>query len=550
MFKKILPIIVLVLLSIFSILNLFNAGLPNTHDGQDHVVRIASFYKSLSEGNIVPRWASNLNWGYGHPVLMFLYPLPSYFASFFHFLGFNLVDSLKIVFGISFVASGIGMYIWLKEFLDEKSSFVGSILYIFAPYRFIDMYVRGALGEHVAFVFIPIVLFFVMKINKDKKFNFLLSIGLSVSLAGLILSHNAISLMLLPFIFAYILYLFYQGKNIKFFLRAVSSIMLGFVISAFFWVPAFLEGKYTLRDIVTGNEALTRFVDFRNIIYSTWSYAGTGQFSVQLGILQWIVVLFFPFVAILLFKNGKNFIPIYFFTFIYFILSLFLMLSGSSFIWNHFTILEKFQFPWRFLSVSVFTSAILGAFFVSVFPDKLKSSVMIVIAIFAIFFSKDYLKAQGYVLRPESFYTSIYNGTTDTGESSPIWSVRFMENRPKDDVEIIDGKAKFLKISKTSINHKYEINVESSSAGIRENTVFFPGWKVYIDGKENRDIQFQDGHNRGVIVFYVEKGKHIVNVVFEDTGLRKVANIISISGILFLIFYYVLYFYKIKLFKK
>src|SRR5688572_26239531 len=109
-------------MSLIPLGDLLNQGLPVTHDGQDHVARIANFYKNLEEGTIIPRWGANLNWGYGHPILMFLYPLPSYLASFFHFLGFSLVDSTKFVFGLAFIASGIAMYIWVREFLSEQAA--------------------------------------------------------------------------------------------------------------------------------------------------------------------------------------------------------------------------------------------------------------------------------------------------------------------------------------------------------------------------------------------------------------------------------------------
>ena len=78
----------LILLSLFPLMDLLHPGLFDAHDSPDHVARIANFYQNLAEGTIIPRWAGNLNWGYGHPILMFLYPLPSYAASLFHFLGF------------------------------------------------------------------------------------------------------------------------------------------------------------------------------------------------------------------------------------------------------------------------------------------------------------------------------------------------------------------------------------------------------------------------------------------------------------------------------
>src|SRR5207253_11243745 len=86
----------LCLLSLLPLADLFHPGLPITHDGQDHVARIANFYQNLSEGVAIPRWAPHLNWDYGHPIIMFLYPLPSYVASLFHGLHINLIDSTKL----------------------------------------------------------------------------------------------------------------------------------------------------------------------------------------------------------------------------------------------------------------------------------------------------------------------------------------------------------------------------------------------------------------------------------------------------------------------
>src|SRR5215213_4479111 len=111
MHKKFLFPLLILILCILPLLDLLHPGLPKTHDGQDHVARIANFYQSLQQGIIIPRWAANLNWGYGHPILMFLYPMPSYIASFFHFLSFSLVDSTKIVFALSFLLTTVTMYL-------------------------------------------------------------------------------------------------------------------------------------------------------------------------------------------------------------------------------------------------------------------------------------------------------------------------------------------------------------------------------------------------------------------------------------------------------
>ncbi len=536
--KRKYVIVLLFLMSLIPLLDLFHPGLPITHDGVDHVARIANFYQNLIEGNIVPRWAENLNWGYGHPILMFLYPLPSYVASAFHFLGFSLIDSTKIVFGLAFVLSGLTMYFFVQEALDEEAGFVSAVLYLLAPYRFVDLYVRGAIGEHVAFIFPPLICYFLLKLSK--KYSYWYVVGGVLSLAGLILSHNAITLMFLPLIFLYILYLSWISSSKKYFIRnTLYVILLGFGISSFFWVPAFFEGKYTLRDIVTKGGYAMNFVSLRDFLYGPWSYGGSGQFTVQIGIMQWLMVIFILPITVMLRKKKNNAWIITAVLGVTFFITLFFMTSQSKIIWEKITILQKFQFPWRFLSLTVFIAALFGGFFVSAFGAKWKKVIVLAMTCLVFWFSKDYWHANGYLIKPESFFSGIYLGTTDTGESSPIWSVRFMESPPKSRFELIGGDATIREDKRTTTKHIYTIDVKTKIAQIRENTLYFPGWIVMVDNRPVA-IEFQSGVNRGVITFFLERGMHTVILLFKETKLRYLSDTISVFSLVILLLWGIL----------
>lgn len=527
----------LLLVLIFSLIPLFDLlrpGLPITHDGQDHVARIANFYQNLSEGTIIPRWGANLNWGYGHPVLMFLYPLPSYIASLFHLLNFSLVDSTKLVFAVSFILSGLFMFIFLRELLDDFSAFIGGMIYIFAPYRFVDLYVRGALGEHVAFVFLPLIFYFLLRLSREKYFNrTTIALG-AISFSGLFLSHNAISVMFLPIALLYSLLLSLSEKKKKeVLLRHLLIFILGIGLSSFFLLPAFFEGKYTLRDIVTAKDYATRFMDLSKFFYGEWNYGISGQFSVQIGILHWIFTFLALPIAFILYKKRNNLWKLMLLLEAIFVSALFLMTPNSKFIWDKITILQKFQFPWRFLTITVFTSSILGSIAISQLKYYRKLLAVILI-VFILLLNKDYWHPKGYLLKDDSFFKNIYNGTTDTGESSPIWSIRFMENRPASHAQVIKGKGEIKELYRSSTKHEYEINSMGSSR-IRENTLYFPGWQVLVDGKKT-DIEFQDQQNRGIMTFNLSKGLHKVSVEFEETKLRLISDLISVFSIIFLFY--------------
>lgn len=534
-FKNKIFILIFIVLAVLPIISLFHSGLPWTHDGQDHVVRIANFYQSLSEGNVIPRWAENLNWGYGHPILEFLYPLPSYTASFFHFTGFSLVDSTKIVFGLGVVFSLFFMYLWLSQFTSKFSALFGAVLYTYAPYRFVETYVRGDIGENLAFAFVPLVLFFIYRLYKKTDYKYTI-LG-EVSLALLILAHNAISLMFVPVIIFYSALLIYLSKNRKsLIINHLSLILLGFALSAFFWIPALLEGKYTLRNIVTKGTYVQSFVSFGKLIYGPWSYGGSGQFTVQFGLFQWLALLLYPFTFYKLKKDKYN-LYLILVLIVFSLLSIFIMLPISNFIWERIILLQNFQFPWRFLAIVVFTTSVLGALLLEAISDKInaKSLTILTIVIISIilFISSFYWYPKGYLYKPVSFYTGIYNGTTDTGESAPIWSVRFMEKRPKAHLEVIDGSARIKELQRTSTYHKYQVTVNKKTL-LEENTLYFPGWEIKANGKV-QNIEFQNMTYRGVMLFSLEKGSYIVEAAYKETKLRAFADAISITVIFILL---------------
>ena len=520
---------ILIVLSLIAVLALMHPGLPITHDGQDHVARIANFYQNLAEGNLIPRWAANLNWGYGHPVLEFLYPLPSYFASIFHAIGFSLVDSVKVVNGFGMILSLVFMFFWLKQFLGKEPALLGAFLYTYAPYRFVDLYVRGDVGENLDFAFVPLVLYFIYKLYKKPKVQYLF-LG-SLSLAFLILAHNAIALITVPFIFSYALYLIWLSKlNKSLIINLASLLFFGFALSAFFWIPALLEGKFTLRNIVTKGGYLARFVNFKDLLYGPWSYGGSGVFTQQLGVVQWVALIFSPILAFVLwFKKDKHYILVVG-CLLYTLLAIFLMLPVSNFLWARIMLLQNFQFPWRFLAITVFSTAVLAALVVERIPKKLQLIVVIVLIVLVLLISKDYVNANGYLYKPASFYTGIYSSTTDTGESSSIWSERFMEHIPNSHLEVLDGKAIVTELVRTSTSHIYNVSVTKKTL-FKENTLYFPGWRIQANNLPV-DVQFQNMQYRGTMLFFLDKGNYVVEAKYTETKLRFLSDLISLISLI------------------
>ena len=148
-------------------------------------------------------------------------------------------------------------------------------------------------------------------------------------------------------------------------------------------------------------------------------------------------------------------------------------------------------------------------------------------------------RSKAYDVKPEAYYSGIYNSTTDTGESSPVWSVRFMEHRPTAEYEVIEGQANIRVIERTTTKHSFVVEA-ITEARILDNTLYFPGWEVSVNGRKLDNVAeliYQDPMYRGLMTFRVPAGESRVVVKFTDTKLRKVANILSIAGLAVIVLY-------------
>ena len=563
--KRAVFIGIVLFLGLLPLADLLSPGVFIGHDTKDHIVRIAHFYQSLSEGIIIPRWSSNLNWGYGHPVMMFLYPLPSYTAALFRLLGLSFEQVTELVFAVGYVLSGLTMYLWarsipsenhtsLSAIVRELAGIVGATLYLYAPYRFVDVYVRGAIGENFFFIWPPLVLLFTQ--NVVRSYSALSIVGLSISIAGMLLSHNALSIMFLPVVVGYgVVRLFSEVSrktnksygNHAFTKIAVLaySYILGFGMSAFFLIPAFIEGKYTLRSIVTQGVTLDRFETLGRIVYSPWSFGGTGQLSVQLGIVQWIVVIV-GLAMVLRSVRVSEYQGVLIGSYVVLLISIYFMTKESMWVYTTFDIFQTFQFPWRWLSLALFAPSVIGALIVYRLSSRTAYICAGGIVALSLFTTMTYWHAEDHTARSHKYYTGIYEGTTDTGESSPVWSIRFMEHRPNVAADIVEGEGDILFAGRTSVSRKYVVSISGEKARVLENTLYFPGWNVYIDGVKQRlsDVWWQDPAYRGLITYFVPSGEHDVLIIFERTNVRAFSEAISAMSIVYIMLLTVFSVYK------
>jgi hypothetical protein len=77
--------------------------------------------------------------------------------------------------------------------------------------------------------------------------------------------------------------------------------------------------------------------------------------------------------------------------------------------------------------------------------------------------------------------------------------------------------------------------VESKVATLKENTLYFPDWKLIVNNKYY-PFSYTSASYSGLITFSLKKGFYKVEFSYHDTIIRLIARYISIFAFIFITF--------------
>lgn len=518
-------------LSIFSVFSLFQPGLPPSHDGEYHVIRFFEFYNTLQSGSVFPVWAQHLNFGYGVPLFNYVYPLPNYAASIFHFFGFSFVDSFKLNLIFASILGSITAYMLGFQKFGKWGGLLTSVFYTYAPYHFLDIYVRGSVGEVWALAFFPLPLFFINRIFAKVRTTDLLFLSISLSL--IIFSHNILSLMYVFFVCAYCIFVAIVTRK-----SFITLVYLGFgfimslLLSASFVVPALLEKKYVIGLNMFNYK--DHFPELFQLLIPSWGHGFSGigstgdQMSLQVGIVNLLLILVIS--ACFIFKKIKNDKAYVVFFLLSFFILFFLMTNYSRSVWDVFSPMGYFQFPWRLLSLVILCCAILAGSLASIFKSKIIYTLVILLLLLSTY---GYAKVPYMMDRSDEYYTSnstfIY-GTNSIGNAFQTKWLPPQANVSSVSAALQKGNGTIRKDILSPTRQKYGINLASEDK-IIFYTAYFPGWTVFADKKE-----IQGKEEKGLIVASLKGNEKIIELKLKDTPVRFISKLVSSVAWLAIIF--------------
>lgn len=522
-------IICLLIIDIIICLRLFLGEMPKGHDMMFHLSRIQGLADTIESGSFYAPIHVGL-YGYGYANGLFYSNLFFYFPSLLVRYGIPLLTAYKIfIILINIVTSMIMYYVMKRITKKEEIAFFSSVLYTTCCYRITDVVIRAAIGEVLAYAFIPLILLGLYEIiNGDSKKWYIFMLGFILTL------HSHIITTIIMFIFSFIIILLnikkiIKEKRLKYF---IYSALLGILLSAYFIFPLleqYLSDKFVLNTATLATETWRRAIEVKDIFVENFFIMNKNLFTpVGIGII-------FVIISILRIKIKEKSDLMKLCDFCLITGIIYLICTTNIFPWKLFNSLLAFiQFPWRmYLPATLFLSISSGIILSKILlENKDKKRWTIIVILYAISVGTllpFYYSFEHY----EKYYYDI-----SFGEYLPAHtSLNELRNRGK----VITSNNGEIDYSYDKNNLTIEINYDNNKNNdtyLEVPLLYYKGYKAIslVDGIE---YKLEKGQNN-IIKINLEKNSNHIKIYYAKTTVQRVSilvTLITIFSILIFHFY-------------
>ena len=553
--KKLL-VFLLALLAVFTTSwALFNTEFFRVHD-YVHAARIGEMLTGFQEGQLPVRWSANFGYGYGMPLFEFYAPLPFMVGAFLFWLNLDVVLVVKLLYILANVLTWVGAYFLGKQLLGKVEGVFIAFAYTLAPYRAVNLYVRGALSEAWAIMALPWVLLGIVFTVQRHRYGFWV---LLAGLVTLMLSHNLTTLMFVPtsllFGLGYLLWWKHQHQSKalqKELLRSIGQLAGAYALSigltAFYLFPALVEKDFTKIDSIFSGyfHYSHHFLYIRQFFSTTWGFGGSGwgpndgiSFFLGYGQLLALALTLAASLYLLIKKKKRSLPKLFWITSIaaLFGISCFMTLLRSKIIWDTIPLIAMIQFPWRWLSVASVMLAILGGVGVSLLQSqRLRIITTSVLCVIMVVTSWSYFRPESYMTNPHDlYYTDPEKIRREMSQILPDYIPKGMSDKlpPRETLYLIPaGLDKHVEVLVNRGHQKLFKTTFLSPVQFNPLIASYPGWEVQIDGKP---VKWTSGGQFGTILVDVPAGERLVGISLGRTPVRAVSDVVTLGSIVIVI---------------
>ena len=528
------------------------------HDFVFHVSRIEAITRSLSSG-IFPMRIDQLCFnGYGTADGVMYGSAFLYFPALLHLMGMSLTGAYNAYTVLMTGAAVYIAYYSLKGIVGDKAfSMAGAALYVIAPYRMLDVYMRSAVGEYTAMTFLPLIVYGLYRIYtediKEKKYKTAF-VPLFLGMSGIINSHVlTVEMTALAVLIVCVLLIRYTIKPARL-LELVKAAVATIVFNLGFLIP-FLDYSLTQNLYIytktnsylqsSAVEASRLFASFTNTT-SPQPIAGE-PLSKGMTISVGPALLIGFFVALAILFSQKDRIRKKRLGIMLFMSFLFAWMATVYFPWDTLfdrgkiaqSLIGAIQFPWRFLALS--TIACIFALIYAL-SDKDKKTGLFIVSVLAAISLIVSLYTVGLVASTyQSYLITDRKDFDDSGLKTGIWEYRLADfdseqiNLEAQDVLDSNGcTASLAERDGTRVVLYVEKAGEDAWAEIP-----LAYYRDYHTNREREGIVVTQG-NMGVLRVQIPEGCHgDIQIFFKEPWYWRIGEICSVLSLLALCFLFI-----------
>ena len=540
-------VIMLVLLgAVFASYPLFSGTIGFGHDLNFHLYRIEGIKDGILSGQFPVRIHPTHNNGYGY-ITASVYPeLFLYFPAVLRIFGLSPVMAYNtFLFGVN-VATALIMYYSAKGM--SKSKYVGliaSIIYTLSTWRVMNLYYRAAIGEALAMVFFPLVIYGLYCLLKgDKKKWWVLALGCTGVYQSHVISTVFVVITIIAAVLMFIKNFISDRRWLGFFKAGVLTVLLNL-----WYLVSFITYYFGLDMAIRHTKENTEF--FSNAIFPTQLFNifntnfGYSQLldkgmrsdmSLSLGV--GVTICLVIGIAYFIFRKKKE---IKNESFVFGILAfgvLLLFMATTLFPWELLQqnkLINMFagtvRMPWRFLSLASPIFCIAAAIIIgAVSKSDMSKRIVIMVTCFvcAITFVS---WGTAYTTQLDPALKKGYAVSTSgaVGLDNEYYVVGTNADRlTAEKYETSDG-VKVDSYYKSGTNIEAEISGAKNGSYIEVPLLYYPGYSAK-DNNGNK-LETEDGTNH-VLRINLQNGTDTVKIKYSGLWSFKLADAVTILTLL------------------
>ena len=533
------PSAVAVMCFLVIIVPLSIGGLHASGDLTVYLSFAQEFRSSLLEGDLFPAWTFD-NVGYGGVGLRFYPPMAGLTTALIASLTGSWFYAIWIYFILWLAVGCTGVYLFVRDWSTPQQGLLAGILYAIAPFPVAEIYQFSLYAEFAAGAIVPYCFLYITRSIRYQRWSD--AIGLTLSLSVLILTHIPTTIITGFSLFLYALFIIERRAIGNTILKVCTAGSLGLLLTAFYWLPVITELEWLKHN---QEKYSTAMAGYQQWIFPHILRAGEAPgylvpvYRNMDAIIILTVAFLIPYFLILVIdrrglkeRYGRLCASVA----LVGLFGFFMSSSASAWIWSQFALLQKIQFPWRWMTL---TSVLAVASFAFSLPLLLKTysavrtfALMGVIGMIALVIVYDVRQsfARLNTISRTEFEDMLRESINPSGTSYEAWWPIWAKSDALKTTDKVTAGARAVEIKTWHRDRRTFAIAPGLGETARIATFFYPHWRARVNGAAAEITHDENG----AIVIPLSAEYSSIELYFREPMMNIIASWVSLGTLIIL----------------